>query len=194
MGKFLNACNAGHYRAVPYGHGPNHALNQSHFQARLQAHGALLRSLLAELEMDLPEAEIAGVYSPGEEYEFYRDVKAILQSATNNVLIVDPYANVEIFDVYAAGISRAVKFRLLCARVPSDLLSIARKYAAGGGFTLRTSDRIHDRVIFADDRVWLAGQSLKDAAKQKPTYIVEHDFGLMDSAYEPIWAGATVVI
>ena len=195
MSKFYGARSAGEHQMVPYGAGVPHGLNQSNFEARLREYRALLRSLLAELELGLPQEEVVGVYAPGEEYEFYRDLKATLQLGVKDVLnIIDPYANTEIFDVYAAGISRKAQFRLLTAKVPDELLAVARKYAGGGNFSLRTSDKIHDRVIFVDDRVWLAGQSLKDAAKKKPTYIVEHDAERMREVYERIWANATVVI
>jgi hypothetical protein len=56
------------------------------------------------------------------------------------------------------------------------------------------STLIHDRVIFVDKRVWLSGQSIKDAAKKKPTYIVEHDEPPMREIYERIWQSASVVI
>jgi hypothetical protein len=49
-------------------------------------------------------------------------------------------------------------------------------------------------VLFADNHVRLCGQSLKDAAKKKPTYIVEHDEKLMRELYEKIWSEATPVI
>ena len=71
---------------------------------------------------------------------------------------------------------------------------VASKYAAGGNLQLRTTKAIHDRAIFADDRVWLVGQSLKDAAKQTPTYLIEHDGVLMSPLYEDIWNQASVVI
>jgi hypothetical protein len=71
---------------------------------------------------------------------------------------------------------------------------VAKKYASGGNLELRTTNEIHDRAVFVDDRVWIAGQSFKDAAKKKPTYIVEHDAKLMDAAYQPIWKAATPVV
>jgi len=53
----------------------------------------------------------------------------------------------------------------------------------------------HDRAAFADDRCWVIGQSIKDAAKKKPTYIVEHSGAAsMKGIYEAIWMSAAVVV
>lgn len=94
----------------------------------------------------------------------------------------------------SGGLKRTVAFRLLSANLPPAVLSLAQKYASGGNLQVRSSSSIHDRVLFADNRVWLCGQSLKDAAKKKPTYIVEHDEPLMRPIYEDVWAKATPVI
>jgi hypothetical protein len=99
-----------------------------------------------------------------------------------------------VFDLYADGIDRNIQFRILTNNLPSDALTVAQKYAGGGNLALRTTNAIHDRVIFADDRVWIVGQSLKDAAKKKATYIVEHDVTLMRPVYQDIWDKAQVVI
>jgi hypothetical protein len=40
----------------------------------------------------------------------------------------------------------------------------------------------------------VCGQSLKDAAKKKPTYIVEHDEPLMLRIYEDVWANGTPLV
>jgi hypothetical protein len=174
----------------------DHALNHRNYAARIQAYEDVLNSCLAELKLDLPEPEIQSVFEPGQEYELYRAVKTILGFATKEIFIIDPYINAEMFEVYADSIPRTVSFRLLTnnANIPSAVLSLAQKYAAGGNLKVRSSTAIHDRVLFADNRVWVCGQSLKDAAKKKPTYIVEHDGPLMRRIYEDVWANATSLI
>jgi hypothetical protein len=192
--KFSMAKSAGDYFIAAYGSGVNHGLNQRNFEARIQALESFLKACLAELELIVPESEITGTYEPGDEYEFYRDIKSILSNVKDQVLIVDPYLSRELFDLYADGIDRSVQLRILTNNLPSDALAVAQKYATGGNLRLRTTNAIHDRAIFADDRVWMVGQSLKDAAKKKPTYIVEHDAALARPAYEDIWGKAQVVI
>jgi hypothetical protein len=142
----------------------------------------------------MPDAGIKGVYEPGEEYEFYADVKYILSLGRKEVFIIDPYVDSELFDVYAGVLPRTIFFRLMSAHIPSNVLALAKKYVSGGNFQFKSSALIHDRVIFVDKRVWLAGQSIKDAAKKKPTYIVEHDEALMRGVYENIWSRATTVV
>ena len=174
--------------------GPDHAFNQRNFDARLRASEAALRSSLAELEIDLPDVGIKGVYEPGQEYEFYSDVKAIVRLAKQQLFVIDPYLRREIFDAYASAIPRTVRFRLLGSKVSPDVLAHSQRYASGGNLEFRSSNSIHDRMIFADNRVWVCGQSIKDAAKTKPTYIVEHDESLMGPVYEAIWAASQKLI
>jgi hypothetical protein len=192
---FTWAENAGEHYMVPYDEGIPHQLNQSNYEARMAAYETALRSCISSLELDLPDAGIKGVYEPGQEYEFYADVKGCLKSAQQEILIVEPYPSTELFDVYAQAIPRTVRFRLLTApNIPADVKTLAQKYAAGGNFALRTTNAIHDRVLFADKHVWVTGQSIKDAAKKKPTYIIELDEPLMRSIYESVWQAATVIV
>jgi hypothetical protein len=191
---FYRARNAGDHYVVPYGASFTHEYYQHNFEERIKAFEAVLRGSLSELAIDLPEAELKGAYAAGEEYEFYKDVKHILQLAQNGVLIIDPYIDSDMFEVYAGALSRKTSFRLLSTNVPGPMLALAKKYAAGGNFQLRYSTVIHDRVIFADSRVWVIGQSLKDAAKKKPTYVVEADEPVMRTIYEDLWSKATVIL
>lgn len=78
---FKHGRSAGEHRMVlDFGgyQGPNHRLNQSNYEARLQAYEGALKSSLAELKLDLPDVGIKEVYEPGQEYEFYHDIKAIV--------------------------------------------------------------------------------------------------------------------
>ena len=94
MTNFYRARSAGKHRIAPWGGGVNHRLLQDNFHARIQAYEAFLRSCLSELKLDLPEDEIKGVYEPGQEYEFYRDIKSTLGLARKEIFIVDPYTSV----------------------------------------------------------------------------------------------------
>lgn len=193
MQHFSVARNAGDHFVVPFDADFTHEYYQHNFDERIKAFEAMLRGCLSELTIDLPEAELKGAYAPGQEYEFYKDVKYILQLAQKDVLIIDPYIDSDMFEVYAGALSRTISFRLLSTNVPSPVLALAKKYAGGGNFQFRHSNLIHDRVIFADSRVWVVGQSLKDAAKKKPTYVVEADEPVMRTIYEGLWSKATVL-
>jgi len=61
----------------------------------------------------------------------------------------------------------------------------------------RKSDSIHDRVLFLDDiSCWVLGQSIKDAAGTKPTYLAPLDAEmtrLKKVDYEKIWTTATPI-
>ena len=54
---------------------------------------------------------------------------------------------------------------------------------------------VRDRVIFADDRFWVVGQSIEDAARKKPTCTVEHpSAATMKGIYDPILASAKSIV
>jgi hypothetical protein len=164
---------------------------QQNFEKRIEAFAATLKSSLAELELMMPESEIAGAYEPGDEYQFYRDLKKIVGFAARDLMVVDNYLDTQLFDVYMANVNPSVDVRVLTNQVGDSLRVVAEKFAKCGNFELRSSTDVHDRVVFADDRCWVIGQSIKDAAKRKPTYIVEHsDSGTMKSIYENIWVNA----
>jgi hypothetical protein len=97
--------------------------------------------------------------------------------------------------VYVDGLKASVAVRVLTNQVGDQLRIVAEKFAKRGNFELRSSKDAHDRVVFADDRCWVIGQSIKDAAKKKPTYIVEHSgAAAMKGIYDPIWGSATSVV
>jgi hypothetical protein len=175
--------------------GMSPGLIQQNFEKRIESFAAMLRSALAELELMMPEPELAGSYEPGDEYQFYRDLKTIVGFATSDLFIIDNYLDTQIFDVYMENVAPPVAVRVLTSQVSVSLRAVAEKYSKRGNLELRSSKDAHDRVVFSNDRCWVIGQSIKDAARKKPTYIVEHSgAATMKSIYEGIWPSATVIV
>src|SRR5271167_3445702 len=175
--------------------GMSEGLGQQNFQKRIEAYGGVVKSSLAELELLLPEPEIVGAYETGNEYQFYRDLKTIVGVATKELSITDNYLDNQIFDVYMENVNFSVSVRVMTDQVGNALGLVAQKFAGRGNFELRSSKDVHDRVVFADNRCWVIGQSIKDAAKKKPTYIVERSGAdTMKTIYDSLWVGATVVL
>jgi hypothetical protein len=75
----------------------------------------------------------------------------------------------------------------------------ADKYISQFGeiLQIKKTRAVHDRVIFIDGYVcWVLGQSLKDAAKAKPTYLVPLSPDVIPAKleeYEQIWDSANEI-
>lgn len=176
--------------------GMSSVLLQSNYNQRMEAYAATLRSSISELELIMPEPEISGAYEPGDEYSFYRDLKTLVGLATRELFIVDNYLGTELFDVYMENVHPGVAVRVLTNEVKPSVRAVAEKFARERGtFELRSTPDNHDRAVFADDRGWIIGQSIKDAAVRKPTSIVEFpNPARIKSIYESMWASATTVV
>jgi hypothetical protein len=170
---------------------------QLNFEARIEKFEANILSSIAEIEVWLPQPESKGAYVAGDEFDFYRDLKNIVAAAAKDIFIVDNYLNTEFFELYVEPVPAGVSLRILTDELRGNLLAVAKKYATRGNFELRSSPDVHDRHIFVDGRGWMVGQSIKDAARKKPTYMVEIGTVLVSSVqkiYEDIWTKATLVV
>jgi hypothetical protein len=196
--KFQNAANAGDHtmRSDFPGASRGRPREQPNFEARIKAFESLLKTIIKELEMFLPESAIKGAYGPGDDYEFYRDFRTIIETARRSLFIIDNYLDVEIFDLYVERVGVGVEIRILTDQLRGALQTVATKFSKRGKFELRTrSGATHDRHVFVDDRGWVIGQSIKDAALKKPTYMIElNDVTVFRNIYEPIWLTATTII
>ena len=158
--------------------------------------GPIWNSMLLIIERVIASAEIVGptsserVYPAGSVYDFYRDLRERIQSARVSVLVVDPYIDEGLFDTYLGNMPKAVKIRLLtsnpsvAARKAIELFSRQEK----NRFECRASMSIHDRVVVVDQSTCLVlGQSIKDAASNKPTYVTQIYSQDMVNLYEDVW-------
>lgn len=86
---------------------------------------------------------------------------------------------------------------MLSNKIGANIEAVAKMYAKSRPLELRSSADAHDRVVFIDERGWVVGQSIKDAARKKPTYLVELDgpaLGALRDSHNRIWAAASVVV
>ena len=154
-----------------------------------------LHRAIADLEFQLP-AGPDQAFGPGAVYDFFKALRELLASAEQSVLIVDPYMDEQVFDTYLTAVRPQVAIRLLTKKDAGAITAAVAKFVAQTKMDVdaRTSQEIHDRVLFIDDRSgWVLGQSIKDAAKSKPTYIAPLDsetVRLKKAIYDRIWLGA----
>ena len=190
---FNSACMAGQHNMF----GVSPSQEQANFDLRLREFDSLIKSIIREIQLRLPDDEIQGVYDPGDEYKFYRDLSGLFMASAHDVLLVDAYLGEDVFNLYVDKIASGATIRILSNRIGSNVETVARKFSSGRQLQMRTTSRIHDRVVFIDNRCWIIGQSIKDAATKKPTYMVELQEPLLTPArtiYESLWTGAGVVI
>ena len=134
------------------------------FECRIEEYAALLRGLIRTVELQLPDETTQGVYPPGDEYKFYRDLSTLVREAKNSIIIVDPYLSEDVFNLYVDKVPDTRGVLILSNTLSSNVMTVAEKYARSRPLELRSSNSIHDRVVFIDSRAWVIGQSIKDAA------------------------------
>jgi hypothetical protein len=153
---------------------------------------------IADLDLETPKLADQA-FASGEVYDFFKALSAVFGSATASLFIIDPYLDEQIFDGYLASIPVAISVRLLTHKYGNLLKPAVEKFVAqhGANITVRISPGFHDRIVFVDDlSCWVMGQSIKDAAKAKPTYLLPlaPDIAKLKlTYYEAIWDNATVL-
>lgn len=152
----------------------------------------VLHRAIADLELEVPEREQVA-FAAGEVYDFFRELNKVIESAEATIFIIDPYLDHTVFGQYLISRKPNVTVRLLLNKNANNVKAAADKYIQQYGevIEIRKSTKIHDRVIFVDGYVcWVIGQSLKDAAKAKPTYLVPLAPDVVSEKlndYESIW-------
>lgn len=165
----------------------------------------ILYRLMAMAELAAPPSAQGAFIPVGDAFDAFASLAKILGTATNDVLIVDPYMDETVLTEFSGSLSEQVSLRLM-----SDLASYkvtlnpaaikwGQQYGATRPLQVRLSQpkTLHDRAIFIDHKIaWTLTQSLKDFAKRSPAEIVRADdtAGLKIAAYEELWTFAQVVV
>lgn len=158
----------------------------------------VIQRAIADLELQVPDATQT-VFGAGEVYNIFRALNEVIASAEKSIFIIDPYLDDTVFKHYLASRKPDVSVRLLLTKNADQLKPAAEKYIVqfGDVSEIKKTKAVHDRVIFIDGYVcWVLGQSLKDAAKAKPTYLAPLSPDVISAKleeYEGIWANASKI-
>lgn len=184
--------------AGPLRTAPTHlasALFRDH--AIAQIYGVINRAI-ADLELRVPDDQ-KHAFGPGEVYDFFNAFRRVIESAEDELLIIDPYLDAPTLEQYLHARQDNTQVALLVNRYAGDVKTALERYNQqyGDFIAARRSAFIHDRIVFVDREVcWVIGQSIKDAAKAKPTYLapLAPDVALTKlQHYEAIWLDADAI-
>ena len=151
---------------------------------------------IPDLEPDL-QGTGGHAFGPVAVYDFGKALSDLIRAATQSLPIVDPYLDDQVFDSYLSAVGNGVTVRLLARKYATALRPAVNAFMTqtSKAIDVRVSTALHDRVLIIDGTsVWVLGQSIKDAATSKPTYLapLSPDAALLKrEAYASIWEAAT---
>jgi hypothetical protein len=130
---------------------------------------------LSDENINAPQKE--KLYKSGDKFSFLRDVMSILENSKREVLIVDPYLDDGMFAFLMGKLSdNNINIKILISDKSKLSKSFTESYSRSHPkniLEIKKSSETHDRILIIDGRAWVIGQSIKDGANEKPTYIVE---------------------
>ena len=139
---------------------------------------------------DSTEEIIERIYDKGSRFDFHLDLKTIFKNGKIEIFIVDSWVNEDLLEIYLKNLSFNIKIRILCGDKPKEnFVKVGNMFNLQyKSLEVRESQDVHDRAIFCDEHGYVLGQSIKDAAKSKPTYLIKlKEPKKLKDIYEKIW-------
>lgn len=161
---------------------------------------AKLLSLLHEARYNvvlrIPGPRSAAIASGGV-FSYFDEIRKIVETATSDILFIDPYLDVEFASRFLAPISSEVTVRLLTKdnKFMSQLLPAVKLLSQQNSISIRVrkTQDIHDRYVLVDGLTcYQSGASFKDGAKNAPVTITQiiDAFPAVKQTYEALWNSA----
>jgi len=135
--------------------------------------------------------------SNGMVFDYFDEIRKIIESATQDILFIDPYLDAEVVSRYIVHVKKGVVIRLLAREKLKTLIPAVNTYKMQEkqDIEVRSAPAFHDRYIIIDkNSCYQSGASFKDGAKKSPTTITQitDAFNAVFSIYEDLWKNATV--
>lgn len=131
------------------------------------------------------------VFNQKNTHSFDKFLRAALTGAKRRVWLADSYVDETIFDNVLDSVDQSAQIRLLYGRQYNSFLPRAARFKIQyAKYEMKEYKKLHDRFLIIDDRGYIIGPSIKDAADKSPALVVK--LGVSDSKtlvkfFESIW-------
>jgi hypothetical protein len=127
-------------------------------------------------------------------HTFDKYLRGILASGKSEVLIADSWVDQTTFDNALDVVPKSIPFKLIYAEARGTFDQRASRFSTEfTNFQYRRYKPLHDRFIVVDDRGFMLGPSIKDAASESPALVVEMESKekrLLRAFFEELWQKA----
>ncbi|HYC34197.1 MAG TPA: hypothetical protein VEC13_00520 [Candidatus Paceibacterota bacterium] len=131
-------------------------------------------------------------------HSFDKFLRTTLSAATTKVTIADSYVDETIFDTILDSIPKTVPMQLIYSHIPSanqtTFDSRQKRFATEyPKYAIKKYKDLHDRFLIVDDRAYIIGPSIKDAASNSPALVVAlstKDSSALDKFFHKLWVNA----
>jgi hypothetical protein len=127
-------------------------------------------------------------------HTFDKFLRKTLAEAKGQVLVADSWVDETVFDNVLDVIPRTVSVKVIYAQARGAFLPRAKRFATEyPKFVSRRYKALHDRFIIVDEKAYVLGPSIKDAASNSPALIVDlgtREKRLLESFFHQLWGQA----
>ena len=174
-------------------------------EQNVQTVKSIVYAALGYAELAAPLSVQGSFIQAGGTFDAFVAFGMAVETATEIVMIVDPYADAKALTNFAVQVPEGVVVRILADAEyrKATLKPAAEFWQAQHSFSrplevrLTPKKTLHDRLIIVDSKlVWTLGQSLNAIAARAPTSIIRVDpetAALKVAAYESLWTVATPI-
>lgn len=178
------------------------AMDQFHGQSARDAQEGFrkIMTILHEARHDLRMKTVGPLNAAvgrGNVFDYFDEVRKIIEPATRDVFFVDPYLDAEFVARYLPHVRAGVPVRLLARERLATLLPAGDAFSrqSGVAVSVRSSPGFHDRYVLVDGAAcYQSGASFKDGAKAAPTTLTQitDAFPVVLKTYEDLWSTGKV--
>jgi hypothetical protein len=124
-------------------------------------------------------------------HTFDKYLRRILTDAKTQISIADSWVDETVFDNVLDTSPKSIPIKLIYAQARGSFDQRAKRFSIEyQKFITRRHKPLHDRFIVADDRGYVLGPSIKDAASNSPALVVElgpRETRLLQSFFDELW-------